>query len=78
VTIFFQTNTIRDIFKNILALPSFIMVVNGCVLKPKINASIHHKYNPYSSRELLKAFWSEVVFFCEKNIHINDFMKKNN
>jgi len=29
MTIFFQTNTIGDVFKNILALPSFIMVVNG-------------------------------------------------
>jgi len=29
MTIFFQTNTIGDIFKNILAPPIFIMVVNG-------------------------------------------------
>jgi len=41
MTIFFQTNTIGDIFKNIQALPSFIMAVNGSF------ASIHHKYNPY-------------------------------
>jgi len=29
MTIFVQTNTIKVILKNILALPSFIMVVNG-------------------------------------------------
>jgi len=49
MTIFFQTNTIGDIFKNILALPSF------CFEAQK-NASIHHKYNPYGSRGLIKAF----------------------
>jgi len=30
MTFFFQTNTIRVIFENVLALPSFIMAVNGC------------------------------------------------
>jgi len=29
MTIYFQTKTIGDIFKNILALPSYIMAVNG-------------------------------------------------
>ena len=29
MTFFFQTNTIRVILKNVLALPSFIMAVNG-------------------------------------------------
>jgi len=27
---FFQTDTIRVMLKNVLALPSFIMTVNGC------------------------------------------------
>ncbi len=30
MTFFFQVNPIRVIFKNVLALPSFIMAVNGC------------------------------------------------
>jgi len=57
MTIFFQTNTVRDIFKNTFALPSFIMVVNGGpYFEANKNASIHHKSNPYSSRGLIKAF----------------------
>ncbi len=30
MTFFFQMNTIGVILKNILALPSFVMAVNGC------------------------------------------------
>uniref|UniRef100_A0A673LUN2 Zmp:0000000521 n=1 Tax=Sinocyclocheilus rhinocerous TaxID=307959 RepID=A0A673LUN2_9TELE len=30
MTFFFQTNTIRVLLQNVLALPSFIMAVNGC------------------------------------------------
>jgi len=39
-------NTIRDIFKNILSPPRFVMAVNG---KKK-------KINPYNSSGLIKAF----------------------
>jgi len=50
-------SSIGDIFKNILALPSFTMVSNGAYdFEVQKNASIHHKSNPYGSRGLVKAF----------------------
>ncbi len=40
----FLTNTIRVILRNVLALPSFIMAVNGCRgFEAQKSASIHHK-----------------------------------
>jgi len=75
MTILFQTNTIRVILKNILALPSFIMGVNGAPdFEAQKSTSIHNKSNPYSSRGLIKAFWSEGMGFCKKNIHILNFI----
>jgi len=58
MTILFQTKTIRIIFKMILALPSFIMVINGGRdFEPpqKMHLSIIKK------NQLIKAFWSEAV-----------------
>jgi len=41
---FFQMNTVRVILKNALALPSFIMALNGCFcFEVHKSASIHHK-----------------------------------
>jgi len=40
-----------------MALPSFIMVMNGAQdSEAQKSASIHHKRNPYGSRGLIKAF----------------------
>jgi len=40
------------------------------ILNNKKNASIHNQSNPYGSSGLIKVFWSEVMHFCKKNIHI--------
>jgi len=53
MTFFFQiqTNAIGVILKNVLALPSSIMAVNG-----HKSASIHHKSALHGSGVLTKAF----------------------
>ncbi len=54
--------------KNVLALPSFIMAVNGgWDFEAQKSASIHHKK---CSIRLHKPFWSEAMCLCKKNIHI--------
>jgi len=54
MTSFIQPNTIGVILDNILALPSFIMTLNGAqVFEAQKSASIHHKSNPYDSSDVL-------------------------
>jgi len=58
MTFFFQTNTIRVIFKkNIMNLPSFIMAVNCrfCFEVHDKRASVHDKSST-QRRGLIKAF----------------------
>jgi len=46
-------NIIGVVLKNILALPKFIMVVNGAHdFEAQKSASIHHKSNPHGPRDL--------------------------
>jgi len=57
MTIFFQVSTIGVLLKYILALPSFIMVVNSAPdFEAQKSTSIHHKSTPHGSRGLIKAF----------------------
>jgi len=58
-------NAIGVILKNVLALSSSIMAVNG-----HKSASIHHKSAPRGSGVLTKAFWSKAMRLCKKNGHL--------
>ncbi len=54
---FYQTNTIKVMFINNLALSSFVMAVNGGRdFEALRSASVHHKSNPYYSSGLMNAF----------------------
>ncbi len=57
--------------KNVLALSSFIMVLMSLeIMKSnKVCPSII-KSSSHSAGMLLKAFWSELMHLCWKNIHI--------
>ncbi len=62
-----SSHPIRVIIKYILALPSFIMGVNGewNFEAPKI-PSIHHKTVPHGFRGLINGLWNESMCLCKK------------
>jgi len=47
--------------ENVLALPNFIMPVNGCWYFAHKSKSIPDKSAPHASAGLMKAFWSEAI-----------------
>ncbi len=61
----------RSCIKKVLALPSFIIAVNGgWDFEAQKSVSIHHlKYSTWL-RGLIKAFWSELMHLRKKNIYI--------
>jgi len=67
---FFQPNNWSYI-KKYPGSSNFIMGVNGTLdFEAQKSASIHHESNTYDSRGLIKAFWSESMRFCKKNIFV--------
>ncbi len=57
--------------KKVLALPIFIMAVNGgWDFEAQKSASINHKKCSTRLWGLIKAFWSELMYLCKKNINI--------
>ncbi len=54
------------------------MAVNGGQdFEVQKSTFIHHKSAPHGFERLIKAFWSELMCLCKKNIHIYNFIKPN-
>ncbi len=70
MTFFFQMNTV-GVLLNALALPSFIMAVNGgWDFEAQKSASIHHKKYSTQHRGVNKGLLKWIDVFHKKNINL--------